>query len=158
MKGIILTGEIGEGKTTALLNFTKQNPAVGILTLKIKGKRYFINIKTGEKHLVESNGKNKKTNLKVGNFTFNKEAFSWARKSILTEAHECNEPIIIDEYGHLELKDKGFEPLLKQLVKIIRNEKRVLIIVVRKSLVNDFVKKFDFLEWNVVNFKDGIKI
>ncbi len=158
MKGIILTGEIGEGKTSALLNFTKQNPAIGILTLQIKGKRYFLNIKTGEKHLAEADSQNEKTNLKVGNFIFEKEAFSWARESILKEALNSKLPIIIDEYGHLELKNKGFEPLLNKLVQMINNKKRILIVVVRKSLINDFIKKFNLVEWKVINFNDGIKI
>ncbi len=158
MKGIVVTGGIGEGKTTAMLDFIGQNPSVGILTLKIKGKRYFLNVKSGEKFLAEADPSQGRAVLKAGQFLFNPAAFEKARKIVLTDSRIPERPIIIDEYGHLELKGKGFEPLLEKIVKTIRNEERLLIITVRESLVKDFTKKFNFVEWQVIKFTEKINL
>ncbi len=158
MKAFILTGEVGEGKTSVLLDFTRQNKCSGILTLKIKGKRHFLNIGNGQTKILEVKTDNTKEVLQVGKYFFDKGAFDWARNLLLNEAQGDSSTVIIDEYGHLELKGSGFEPLLENLVKSIRNSNKNLIVVVRNNLLEKFQKKFNLTEWEVLELNDLSKI
>ncbi len=158
LKGIIVTGKVGEGKTTALLEFVSQNSSCGILTIVSEGKRHFLEISSGKLFPAEIEDAETESGLKVGKFVFKKEAFQKARKSILECIDKDVRTIIIDEYGHLELSGEGLEPLLDKLVKLICKKNIVPIVVVRKSLIAGFLRRFNSVNWEIIYFKDFVKM
>ena len=79
----ILTGAVGSGKTTQLLNYCKQQThAVGILTPVFKGKRHFMNIETQELNSMEAE-ENEKDFVSVGKYRFSTQAFRNANEVIM---------------------------------------------------------------------------
>ncbi len=138
---IILTGTSGSGKTSSIIEFSRSNKLYGFVSPVINGKRYLLNLQTNEKRMLEFSGGDYSVNLlKVGRFVFKQDVFDWARETLLKLARHSRSPIIIDEYGHLELLGKGFEPLLND--KSVKDSKAKLIIVVRQSLIEKFTDKF----------------
>ena len=93
----------------------------------------------------------KKNSFALGNFIFRHSAFTWANKRLMSTISNSNiQTIIIDEYGPLEFREEGFEPLVSNLIKTVRsNEGRSLIVLIRESLLQKLVEKFHLSEEEV---------
>lgn len=142
----ILSGKVNSGKTTAISEWSKKIfNCGGILQPKINGKRFLVDIRTGEKKLLSVSDQTAKRDvISVGKYSFSYSAFDWAQKVLRKEM--VNEPpwLIIDEYGKLELKGLGLEPVIGMLIDSISKSKRTdLIIVIREYLVDNFLKKYE---------------
>jgi len=152
-KTYILSDSIRRGKTTALQEWVKQTPNVaGFLSPDIKGKRMFLDIKTGR--LLEM----EKTNgsLSIGKFTFDKHSFEYVENSIKT-AWQSNtvDFIVLDEIGPLEIKKNlGFHELLLYLQDTAKNAHAHLIFVVRDYCLDDFKSKYRFNHIKVLTIND----
>lgn len=135
----ILTGAIGAGKTTALMNWAKnRNDVRGILSPVVNGQRVFFDLATSEQFAMQAN--ESETNvLKVGRFVFSKESFVKAEAVIRNAIHQPGW-LLIDEIGPMELRGEGFYKILQEVLEK-RNEP--LLLVVREEMateVNDFFK------------------
>jgi nucleoside-triphosphatase THEP1 len=141
----ILTGPIGSGKTTYLLNWSAgRDDVYGILTPIINGKRVFMDARTRETWDMEitdeQESERRGTNvLKVGRYTFSQAGFTRATRVIeghiraIRDKNLCNPCwIIIDEIGPLEFAGQGFAEILPAL----RAETANMIVVVREGLAN----------------------
>lgn len=154
MQIYILSGQIQRGKTTYLLNYSKEHPnCSGILSPVIAGRRYFYAIASKEKFKMEADS-NEINTLEIGKYKFSKTAFDWAIEQLHEAMKRAPELLIIDEIGPLELKDQGFSEVLKRLLQPSANIKNLLL-VVRESAVEQVIAHFQinsaqlkFWDWN----------
>ncbi|MEA3451168.1 MAG: nucleoside-triphosphatase [Bacteroidota bacterium] len=143
---IIITGEKGSGKSTfveKLYNNLKNKniPISGFIaqgTVKNNKRSGFHikNLSSDEEMLLASTEKIGK--IKIGKFFFKQEAFDFGEE-IINSNFETSSIFIIDEIGHLELKNKGWNNIQE---KILNNSSRNQIWTVRKKLVKKVIRKF----------------
>jgi len=142
----IVTGRIKVGKTTYLQNHLKRIANVkGILQPIIEGERFFKDLQSEETKQITTKTENDGT-LSIGKYIFNVSAFNWAKEKLETILLEGFDTIVIDEYGPLEFENKGLEPTVSKIVSVVlRSSDQRLIIIIRESLVERFIQKFDLL-------------
>lgn len=143
-KIFILTGKIKSGKTTWLDKWcAKEKSVAGILQPVINDKRHIKSISTGEIRQLETD-KNHTDSIQIGNYFLNKSILEWAKISLLADAAMKTEWLVVDEFGKLELKNIGLEPVITFLINDLElREKTKLILVVRDYLLADFLNKFN---------------
>ena len=142
----IITGKIRVGKTTYLSDHLKNAPNIkGILQPVIEGERFFEDLQTGDTIQITSETKNEGT-FSIGKYIFNFNAFEWAKKKLGMILLDGFDTIVIDEYGPLEFENKGLEPAVSEIISVVLNSSnQKLIIAVRESLVQEFIRKFNLL-------------
>jgi len=134
----ILHGPVGSGKTTALGHrFPVNQGHGGILTPRIEGERYFVDLRTGDRFPMEAD-KDESPVLEVGRFRFSISGFEKANR-VLRESFSVPGWLVADEVGPLELRGEGFYNTLKEL--ITRNRPRLLL-VVREGLLDQVITRF----------------
>jgi len=146
----IITGKIRSGKTTYLKKLITSTKNIGGIVQPANGEdRFFSDIQTKESKELTAQKKSKDT-FQLGRFLFYSESFSWARKKLKHTLVDGIETIVIDEYGPLEFADKGLEPAVSEIIEFVqyRNDKRI-IIVIRETLLEDFIQKFNLLKEEV---------
>ncbi len=111
---IVLTSGRNSGKTSTLLSLKEKHP-------DIKG---FISLSSGDKDeitLYDLDNGNKlalmsryfKSDKKIGCYNYLEETFRYADEKVFGK----DDVVVIDEIGRLELSGKGFDSLLKRLLK-----------------------------------------
>lgn len=142
----IITGRIKVGKTTYLKNHLNTITNIkGILQPVIEGERFFKDVESGETEQISAKRENEGT-FCIGKYIFNFIAFEWAKKRLESVLLEGFDTIVIDEYGPLEFENEGLEPIVSKIISIIlRSNNQKLIIVIRDSLVDRFIQKFNLL-------------
>ncbi len=146
-KVYIITGETGEGKTTFLLGLKDILKEKGIRVGGILAPRLMESDMTiGYDILDVSSGVTapflRLTNPEikgVERFAQMEEGYRVGLKALNPENNRDSNLMIIDEAGPLEMRGEGWAGRLSQLLEI--NEWQIMI-VVRKSLVNEMVRKF----------------
>lgn len=158
----ILTGHIRTGKTTALLNWSKNRSDVdGVLCPDDEnGKRYFLKIISQEKIPleVEDNSQAEQSEIiQVGHFKFLKSAFESANDYLISSGKKrISNYIIIDELGKLELQNEGLHASAEKLVKTFEtNETHHLVLVVRSSLLDEIIQKYQISNYELIE-KDNL--
>ena len=81
----------------------------------------------------------------LGPYRFSKEAFDLIEKEMLLMADERTTPLYLDEAGRLELSQKGYCNLLKELLK--RDVE--LILCIRTELIQDITAYFDMKNYEL---------
>lgn len=142
MKKIILfSGPIHSGKTTRLENFIADKNCDGIVAPINEGKRYIQRIKTNEIRLLETESEDA---IVIGKYKFSKETMEWAKQQIEESLQNNIDYLVIDEVGKLEMVDQGYEPMVSFVVdKFKKKNSFDLILVVRESLVDEVISKYD---------------
>ena len=149
----LLSGAVHSGKTTRLTQWIKGKDNVdGILQPVIDGKRYIKIISSGEIRLLEVlDDSDNKNIITIGNYKFSSESFNWARNQLIYSFKMNPDWLIIDEFGKLELDDKGLEPALGKIIYELKNYPIInLVVVVRDYLISGFLQKYS-LSKNDVN-------
>ena len=78
----IITGKIRSGKTTYLRKLISSLDNVeGIIQIADGGKRFFVDISSGDQIELTSQSRNSDT-FNMGNFIFRKSAFTWAKEKL----------------------------------------------------------------------------
>jgi len=146
----IITGKIRSGKTTFLKNLiTSLNDTEGILQPTIGDERFFQDIKSQEIRKITLNEVNESAII-IGRFIFDRNAFNWAKQKLKNAIYGNAKNIVIDEFGPLELNENGLEPLVSEIVnEIMKVNDKKLIIVIRETLVSDFLNKFNLSQIDV---------
>lgn len=146
----IITGKIRVGKTTYLENYLKNNTNIkGILQPVIEGERFFKDVESKEAKQITAKSENDGT-FTIGKYIFNLNTFEWAKKRLESILLEDFNTIVIDEYGPLEFENKGLEPVVSEIVSVIlRSSNQKLIIVIRDTLVDKFIQKFQLSTENI---------
>ena len=130
----IITGERGEGKTTALYHLASSiSSPKGFISLHEDDAYYLLNLSTGDRNLLMTSSSLYPD--RIGRWSYDKKLFEKAC-SMLSAIDSGD--VFIDEVGRLELSGKGFAPALKVLV-----EKPVsLYLSVRKPFLADVITAF----------------
>jgi nucleoside-triphosphatase THEP1 len=153
----ILTGKIESGKTTFISKWCQSKPDVaGIITITQNGKRVLLNLETGEERCFELGNFFAGAVQKIGRYTFDNDAFTWAEEIISKTDFSHVKCFIFDEAGILELEKKGFYMAIQILLNKIRNNNTDVIFVVRETLVDEIVKLFALPEAKIYT-KDNFK-
>jgi nucleoside-triphosphatase THEP1 len=153
-KIFIFSGEIHSGKTTSLLKWIDHKADVtGVLTPVIDGKRFFVDIQTGEKFEMEAAIDEEKF-ITIGKHRFSERNFDKA-KLIVRNAMQNTGWLVIDEIGPLEIRGEGFSAILNDLLQN-QNNKQNILLVVRKGIVADVISKFHIPVAVVINSVDEL--
>ncbi len=149
---IIITGDIGQGKTTLLgeiIDWCRNNNIKmgGILSPAVyeNDKRIgydLVNVANGEKEILSRiNGDGNM--LCVGKYYFYEKGIGFGIDALALENNMQSKMMVIDEIGFLELENKGWA---KSLIRIVNNYENSLIIIVRNMLVDKVIEHFSFKE------------
>jgi len=153
MQLYILTGDTGTGKTTRLMQWCKQQANItGIVTPVIDGKRFFYDITTEEKRMMEAVADETDVQA-VGKYLFSSRAFMWAESMLHLAITSAPDYIVIDEIGPLELLEKGFNNILKEL---LQSDIRKIILVVRRSKVEEVIAAYHLQDVKIIEDPLGI--
>jgi nucleoside-triphosphatase THEP1 len=148
MKISIVTGPVHSGKTTFLQKLIKERKNVaGILSPVINDFRYFQNCLNGEIKSMEITSEDPNV-LQIGRFHFSQTAFDWASKILKTAINDHAEVVVIDEIGPLELQNKGFAKLLRDILTQ-DDFNGELIIVIREKILDEVLLFFKIKKENV---------
>lgn len=129
----ILSGPVHTGKTSSLLRWSQGRDEVyGILSPVAEGKRIFRNVHTGEQFTMEAMP-GETGILTIGRYVFSQKAFDRAAQ-VVREAMHRPGWLVIDEIGPLELDQKGFYTVLKEVLEQPHTGQTILL-VVREGLV-----------------------
>jgi nucleoside-triphosphatase THEP1 len=161
----ILTGPVHSGKTTLLKNILyslkeKDLSIDGYLSEAVWEEDDFLgydlfDLKEYSNHpFIRKQGREEWQ--KIGLFFFLPETLGLAKKIIRRskKADLC----VVDEVGPLELKGKGVWPALRD---ILINPKQDLLLVVRESILNDFMEKMqrdDFVVYDIEQNKVPLRM
>ncbi len=153
----ILKGDIETGKSKALLQWSEgRSDVYGVLSPRNdKGERFILNVNTKETFPMQANPSDDSI-IAVGRYHFFTSAFKKAN-SIIFQAVTKNKSgfIIIDELGKLEMNSEGLYKSASEVIQKTKHHKDLhLIIVVRTSLLNTIIKKYDIVDSDIITAKD----
>ncbi|HBF88093.1 MAG TPA: hypothetical protein DDX39_05575 [Bacteroidales bacterium] len=151
-KAIIITGGIGQGKTSFLtqiisdLNQRKIKvggilcPAIHENSIRIGYN--LVDLKTNE-NIVLSRTSGDESMINVGKYYFRNEGLEFGKKILATENISDSEVIVIDEIGFFELNNQGWA---SSLTDILLNTNKPIIIIVRENLIEKVIT-----HWSMVS-------
>ena len=136
---IILSGSVGSGKSTALMEWIKNNAACGFITPTVDSKKMLYNISNNAYYDYEIDEGNEDT-TSIGKYFLSRKAFEIAANIVDSAINSNCKCFVLDEVGKLELKEEGH---YKAILKLMHFYKGTLLLVVREQLVNDVIDKFE---------------
>jgi nucleoside-triphosphatase THEP1 len=159
---VIITGEIGSGKTTLISGVASRLIESGIKTGGILAPAIYkdanktgytiVDIATGNKmqlsHTNEMDGM-----ARVGRYFFIPEAIDFGRNALSVERNLESQIVLIDEIGAWELQGQGWASSLNEL---IINCEMPLIITVRKSFAELVIGNWMLQNPLVIEAKDAL--
>ncbi|MCD6474043.1 MAG: hypothetical protein J7K47_03955 [Thermoplasmata archaeon] len=139
---ILVTGKKDSGKSTFLYNVCKKCKCSGAICLPvfengIKIGSDVINLLNGKRE-VFARVKEKAlfSGITTDRYVINQEGMNHAIKAI-EEGIRSDTILIIDEVGSLEMRGKGYYKILEKAI-----QHNNVVMVVRKSILKKFLKKF----------------
>jgi len=140
---IIITGDIGIGKTTVCRRLIEivQNQGYscgGILTRKAPDKGIIIEgIQSGETETLASTN-NVYHGPRTAKYSFNAKGIAFGVREV--EKGISSSLLVVDEIGHLELRGEGFA----KVIELIRAGKvKNCVLVIRKELLSAFLPQLN---------------
>ncbi|MDD3687161.1 MAG: nucleoside-triphosphatase [Bacteroidales bacterium] len=155
---IILSGKIADGKTTLAKKAYEHLTNCGNNCGGFFSEKVFVNDVLVGYDVVDAVTHKREQILRVieceecdriGKYSVCEKGFLFG-KQILENSFKMNELIIIDECGKMELEDKGWADSLK---KINENPGKKFILTIRDINVNDFIEKYQWENYLVVDVK-----
>lgn len=144
MSIVLFSRPVHTGKTTELQAWLHQNPEVhGLLMPDGEGGRYFELWPEKERFPAFFRPESEFEKLEIGRFSFSSSSFRKANTFLHRKAIEKPAIMVVDELGKLELKNLGLATGIRALVQAYRSAPEMLILVVRTSLVEEALEKFD---------------
>ncbi|MHB8931614.1 MAG: nucleoside-triphosphatase [Melioribacteraceae bacterium] len=143
-KIFIFTGLVHTGKTTRLMHWAvSQKKIDGIFQPVIDDKRFIYHIasRTLKSLEVPTTLKDEQT-IKIGNYSFSKETFEWAKNILLDCFSKDLEWLVIDEIGLLELDGNGLEPAISNIFDKRKNISAKIVCVVREEILRKFIDHY----------------
>ncbi len=111
----------------------------------IDGRRFFMDAHSRIQFRMEA-GETEKAILSIGRYNFSKAAFEQAAE-IIRQSINKNGGLVIDEIGPLELRKKGFHPVIRESLK---NHTAKLLFVIRENLVGEVTELFELKEYEII--------
>ena len=133
---LLLTGEIHTGKSGRLLHWARERHAAGFVTPTVDGKKEFLALGEDRSYPFEANEPGEDT-ISVGRYHLIRSAFDRGTELALAAIQNDSPLFVFDEWGKLEKDRQGFHPAFMLLLQAFRGD---LLVVVRNSLVDDFVE------------------
>lgn len=165
----IVTGAVGDGKTTFIRNLTgvfRENniESGGVLSERVMTgghvKGYdLVNIKTGQREvLLRENGECGPES--IGRYSICLAAVETGNNILTSLVHDSNTIVVVDEVGLLELRGEGWAGSLDKLVGTNGNH---LILAVRNTFIDRVITRWDLTEPVIfdvtkTNFNDAFAI
>lgn len=148
----VFSGPIGSGKTTRLEKWIKGREDVsGILMPVLDGIRFIYSISSKKLFPIDADkNEDPEKIVNIGKYFFSKELFDWGNEEIIKSAETGEEILIIDEIGPLELRGEGFAPALRKVLDIFSQKGKILVIVIRKGLVEEVTGHFRISEYTLL--------
>jgi nucleoside-triphosphatase THEP1 len=148
----IFSRPIRTGKTTELIEWIAgESNVAGFLTPDVDGARMLYDIKENAYYKMELNESDEEDAISVGRFLFSRKAFDTAKNILANTAADW---LIVDEAGKLEIEQHiGLEPELSHTIDSFRKgiPSGNLILVIRDTLVEKAVKKYDLEDAEIVH-------
>ncbi len=164
-KIIILTAEKKEGKTTFAHELVKNLNLKGIKVGGFVAPGKFENFRRSEFELLDLLSGTKKPlcsihlkeGEKIGPFRFDTVGQAFGKQLISPEKLKNLTIVVIDEIGPLEIKGLGWA---ESIEKLLEDPTKLHLWVVRKSLVNQVIRKWNLLDVEVIDItnSDPIKV
>ena len=159
-KTIILTGEIGSGKTTYLKQLAKRLKNENFTIHGIYSRRIIknqqttgykiVNISTGEKQpFLHLSGQ--LNQQKIGKYYIISKGLELGKTALNFNSFSSSDVIIIDEIGRLELHEKGWH---ESLLKIIQYFNGYLILSIRKEIVHEVIQKYELSPTSILEVSE----
>lgn len=156
-KVFIITGSIGQGKTTFIQKIIQNFHSKGIAVGGIYSPRVMqgnttvgydiIDINTNEREVfLRQNSPGK--NMKIGRFNINLQGLQKGVKAIKKSSNINTRIVVIDEVGKLELENNGWA---KNIEELIRNSQNHVLLVIRDSFVEKVIEKWELNNYQVFN-------
>ena len=148
----IFSRPIRTGKTTELMQWIagKANVA-GFLTPDVNEARMLYDIRKKAYFKMQLGESDDEESISVGRFLFSRKAFNTAKSILASTAADW---LIVDEAGKLEIEQHiGLEPELSNTINSFRIgiASGNLILVIRDTLVEKAVKKYDLGDARIVH-------
>ncbi|MGC9375155.1 MAG: nucleoside-triphosphatase [Bacteroidales bacterium] len=152
-KVFIVTGSIGQGKTTFIQKIIKNFQSKGITLGGIYSPRVMQGKSTVGYDIIDINTNEReaflrqnftKNNLKIGRFNINLQGLQKGINTIKESSNPNIQIVIIDEVGMLELENNGWA---KNIEELIRNSQNHVLLVIRDSFVEQAIEK-----WKIKNY------
>ncbi len=160
-KVFIITGSVGQGKTTYLQKIIEILKENNILISGIYSPRIMENNDTIGYDIIdiESNKseillrKNSNNNYeKIGKYYIYPQGFSHGNEILKLSKNIDNKIVVIDEVGFLELENKGWANNISELIK---ETNKHLLITVRENLVENVINKWEFKNYFIFNISEN---
>lgn len=159
-KVYIVHGKQGSGKTTFLIQLISQLKKEGLSIggiiahgfWKNDQRNHFVleNIMTGES-LLYCTREAQKDRQKIRHFYINPDGESFGFNALNINNLKSIDLVVIDEVGPFEMEGKGWAQAIDNLVQ---NSKLPMIWVIRDSLVNDVINKWNLNPENLFNIEE----
>ncbi|MBN1532432.1 MAG: hypothetical protein JXA20_07205 [Spirochaetes bacterium] len=140
----VVTGAIGSGKTTGLMEWAaRQDRVDGILQPVIGGKRYMYHIASSTQRRLElDEGAPDDGAIRIGKYSFDRDVFRWGRARLERAFRDDVRWLVIDEVGPLELAGGGLEPALGRIIAGRRQFHGAIVLVIRKKLLDASIARY----------------
>ncbi len=145
----VLNGDIRSGKTTTLLNWSKEHHCAGFLTPDHAGLRAIYNIAGSETIPFQVADNVTAPSLQIGRFAFLLSGFDMCYNIVAHGIAQHYATIIIDEIGPLELQGLGHDRLVRDFIQ--EASPIHWIVVVRTQLREKVVEHY---AWKNVEFAE----
>jgi len=158
----ILTGPIQTGKSSQLLEWSKQTKSVaGLLSLVQHDKRnlFDLNTNTSIEFEVDLNLFQEPT-LQIGKYHFSHKGFEMGIQSLKNALNSPPDFLILDEIGKLEIEQNiGFHSIALELIHQYKKPgSEILLLVIRDTLLEKAVEKYDLLNAIVLHKNDLLSL
>ncbi|MBN2601895.1 MAG: hypothetical protein JXR87_07875 [Candidatus Marinimicrobia bacterium] len=145
----LVTGDVNEGKTSYMQSLYRElGEGDGFICPKVMNRnilvRYDIEQLSSGKAMpfaapLENVRNDWDEQCRFGNYSFSKQAIQYAERVIDKIIEDKTEPFFIDEIGPLEIENRnGFHSITKKIIESGLEG----FIVVRKSMIDKFIQKF----------------
>ncbi|HSH50730.1 MAG TPA: nucleoside-triphosphatase [Bacteroidales bacterium] len=159
-KVFIITGSIGQGKTTFIQTIIENFQSKGISLCGIYSPRVMQGKKTVGYDIIDINTKKREVflrqnyaenNFKIGRFNINLHGLQKGIKAIKKSSHTNIQIVIIDEVGVLELENNGWA---KNIEELIRNSQNHILLTIRDSFVEKVIEKWEIKNYQIFDIKE----
>ncbi|MFO7827268.1 MAG: nucleoside-triphosphatase [Bacteroidales bacterium] len=159
-KVFILTGSIGQGKTTFIQKIVENFQSKGIVVGGIYSPRVMqgettigydiIDINTNEREVFLRQNTAEK-NKQIGRFNINLQGLQKGVKAIKNSSNTNTRIVVIDEVGRLELENNGWA---KNIEELICNSQNHVLLVIRDHFVEKVIEKWEIKNYQVFDISE----
>ena len=159
----IITGAIGEGKTTQVRKLVEQLKAGNVSVMGIYSPRIMVDGQTAGYDVVDVDSglrvpflrvDSKSESKKIGRYSINPAAIEAGLKSLSAALDSNPDVIVADEIGKMELGNEGWFEKIDGMLK----GSSILVFAVRDSFVEEIVNKFEMKDYSVMPVSEHLHL